>query len=271
MCDETIVLRESSTGAAGGVAAFAAPQTGLDEAMVGIETGDGACEAFFVHPREGRHPGVIFWPDAIGPRAATQAMARRLTASGHAVLVPNPYYRLAGLPLGISFASFADEEGRRQVMPLFQSVTPGNVIRDAAALVAWLDGQAAVDSGRGIGTQGYCMGGAMAVRTGAAAPARVRAVASFHGGGLVTDAADSPHRLIAKTQAAFLILPGRDDHASQPEAAAALREAAAAAGRPAEIEVYRADHGWCVPDAPAYDAAEADRAWARLLALYAGL
>jgi carboxymethylenebutenolidase len=115
------------------------------------------------------------------------------------------------------------------------------------------------------------MGGSLAFRTAAAAPDRVRAVASFHGGALVTDDSESPHRLMAKTKAAYLILPGADDAVNEPHAVDALRKAAEAAGRPAEIEVYKANHGWCVPDAPAYDAAEADRAWGRLLALYAGL
>jgi carboxymethylenebutenolidase len=156
-------------------------------------------------------------------------------------------------------------------MPLIAALTPDALARDAQAYAAFLDAQDAVDTGRGIGTQGYCMGGGQAFRTAAAVPERVRAVASFHGGGLVTEAPDSPHRIMAQTQAAFLILPGRDDDAGQPEAKDVLREAAATAGRPAEIEVYAADHGWCVPDAPAYDQAEADRAWDRLLTLYAAL
>ncbi|MDR2856608.1 MAG: dienelactone hydrolase family protein [Novosphingobium sp.] len=271
MCDETTVLGERPAGGAGEVAAFTAPQAGLSEAMVDVRTDDGTCEAFFVHPAGGRHPGVIFWPDAIGLRDAKKAMARRLAASGYAVLAVNQYYRNARLPLGIAFSDFGDAEKRARLMPLIRALTSDALTRDARAFAAFLDSQAAVDTGRGIGTQGYCMGGGQAFRTGAAVPERVGAVASFHGGGLVTDAPDSPHRLFAMTNAAFLILPGRDDHAGQPEAVGLLREAAAAAGRPAEIEVYNADHGWCVPDAPAYDAGEADRAWGRLLALYAGL
>lgn len=271
MCDETTVLKERSATDAGEVSAFEAPQAGLTEAMVEVRTEDGTCEAFFVHPAQGKHPGVIFWPDAIGLRDAKKAMARRLAASGYAVLAVNQYYRNAKLPLGIAFSDFRDEEKRARLMPLIGALTPEALSRDARAYAAFLDGQAVVDTGRGLGTQGYCMGGGQAFRTGAAVPERVRAVASFHGGGLVTDAPDSPHRLIAKTRASFLILPGRDDDANQPEAVGVLRETAEAAGRPAEIEVYDADHGWCVPDAPCYDAAEADRAWTRLLALYAGL
>lgn len=278
MCDETTGLtRRAFT--AGGAAVLAgtawseadAQAAGLSEAMVDVKTEDGTCDAFFVHPASGKHPGVILWPDAVGLRDAKKAMARRLAASGYAVLAVNQYYRGARVPLGIGFEDFGDPEARARLGPLFGALTPEAITRDARAHVAFLDSQASVDTARGIGTQGYCMGGGLAFRTGAAAPGRVKAIASFHGGGVVTDAPDSPHRIMDRTQAAFLILPGRDDDANQPEAVGALREAARAAGRPAEIEVYKADHGWCVPDAPAYDKAEADRAWDRLLALYAGL
>lgn len=268
MCDESTGLRQPQQAMAD-LDEQAYP--GLSEGMVDVPTEDGTCEAFFVHPGEGRHPGVIFWPDAIGLRPAKKAMARRLASSGYAVLAVNQYYRNASLPLSIGFDSFRDADARAKIMPLIAALTPDALARDARAYAAFLDAQAAVDTARGLGTQGYCMGGGQAFRTGAAVPERVRAVASFHGGGLVTEAPDSPHRIMAQTQAAFLILPGRDDDAGQPEAKDALRAAADAAGRPAEIEVYAADHGWCVPDAPAYDRAEADRAWQRLLALYAAL
>jgi carboxymethylenebutenolidase len=271
MCDEVTALQQRGASDVGPASAFATPQPGLSETMVDVSTEDGACEAFFVHPSDGRHPGVIFWPDAIGLRDAKKTMARRLAASGYAVLAVNQYYRDAQLPLGISFSDFGDPDARARLMPMIGALNPEALGRDARAYAAFLDGQDAVDTSRGLGTQGYCMGGGQAFRTGAAVPERVRAVASFHGGGLVTDAPDSPHRLIARTNAAFLILPGRDDDANQPEAVGVLHEAAEAAGRPAEIEVYDADHGWCVLDAPAYDEAEAERAWSRLLALYAGL
>jgi carboxymethylenebutenolidase len=272
MCDETTALKERPVSAATGPAsAFETPQAGLVEAMVEMPTGDGTAEAFFVHPAEGRHPGVIFWPDAIGLRDAKKTMARRLASSGYAVLAVNQYYRNARLPLGIRFDTFRDEKAREKVMPLIAALNPEAVTRDAAAYAAFLDAQGAVDTRRGIGTQGYCMGGSLAFRTAAAVPGRITAVASFHGGGLVTEAPDSPHQTMAATRAAYLILPGRDDDAGQPEAKDVLRQTAEAHGRPAEIEVYNADHGWCVLDAPMYDEPEAERAWARLLELYKGL
>lgn len=253
-----------------GNAAFARVHT-LSEAIVEVPTPDGTCDAFFVHPAEGRHPGVVFWPDAIGLREAKKLMARRLAGAGYAVLVVNQYYRNARNPVGFDFGTFRTEEGRARIGPMIAALTPDAVTRDAAAHVAFLDGQDAVDTSRGIGTQGYCMGGPFTVRTAAAVPDRVGAAASFHGGGLVTAEPDSPHKLLARTKASYLFAVARNDDQRAPDDKDFLRRAAADAGRPAEIEVYNADHGWCVPDSPVYDPTEADRAWQRMLALYAGL
>lgn len=265
----------AAVGAAAALAGYAplasAAAGTLRESAVEIVTPDGKADAFFVHPATGKHPGVVLWPDILGLRDAKKAMARRLAAAGYAVLVVNPYYRGARAPLGLDFAAFRTPEGQARITPLRGALTPEAIERDAAAHVAFLDTQAAVDTARGIGTQGYCMGGPFTVRTAHAVPARVKAAASFHGGGLVTDQPDSPHRLLAATGASYLIAVGRNDDAKAPTEKDDFRAAAAEAKRPAEIEVYAADHGWCVPDAPSYDQAEADRAWARLLALYAKL
>lgn len=243
----------------------------LKERMVRVPTPDGTADAFLVHPAKGAHPGVILWPDIAGLRDAKKAMARRLAAEGYAVLVVNQYYRNGPAPVLASFAEWRTPEGQARIAPMRAALTAAAVTRDGAAYAAFLDTLPEVDKQRGIGVQGYCMGGPFAVRTAAAAPARVKAAASFHGGGLVTPDADSPHRLLADTQAGFLIAVARNDDAKAPADKDAFRKAADDAGRPAEIEVYAADHGWCVPDAPAYDQAEADRAFARLLALYAKL
>lgn len=264
----------AAMGAAAVVAGYVVPAPtqaralALAEGMVTVNTPDGACDAFFVHPARGRHPGVILWPDAIGLRDTKKSMARRLAAEGYAVLVVNQYYRTAPAPLGLDFAAFRTPEGRAKIGPLMGSLTPEAVSRDAVAHVAFLDAQRVVDKRRKIGTQGYCMGGAMALRTAAAVPGRVGAAASLHGGSLVTDRPDSPHRLLAASRASYLIAVARDDDAKAPGDKDELRRAAVAAGRHAEIEVYAANHSWCVPDAPAFDLAEAVRAYSRILALY---
>jgi carboxymethylenebutenolidase len=243
----------------------------LTERMVEVTTPDGTCDAFFVHPAKGAHPGVVFWPDVAGLRDAKKVMARRLAAAGYAVLVVNPYYRDARAPVMATFAEFRTPEGQAKVTPMRAKLTADAVTSDGKAHVAWLDAQAAVDKRRKIGSQGYCMGGPYTVRTAFGTPGRVGAAASFHGAGLVGDAPDSPVKLLGGTQASYIFAIARGDDARAPTDKDALRAAATAAGRSAEIEVYPAEHGWCVPDSPVYDQVQADRAWERLLALYSKL
>ena len=184
------------------------------------------------------------------------------------MLVANQYYRWQKAPIWQDFAEFRTKGGFQAVGPWRQRLTPAAIATDTRAMVTWLDQQREVDRGKGIGVQGYCMGGPFTVRSAVAVPGRVRAAASFHGGGLVTDKADSPHRVLGQSRASFLFAISRDDDAKAPNDKVALREAAAAAGRPAEIEVYDGDHGWTVLDSPAYAQPAAERAYARLLALY---
>jgi carboxymethylenebutenolidase len=132
-----------------------------------------------------------------------------------------------------------------------------------------LDTQTPVNKNRKIGTTGYCMGGPIVMRTAAAVPDRVGAGASFHGGGLVTKAPDSPHLLVPTMKAQFLFAIAENDDQREPESKTVLKETFAKAGLPAEIEVYGgAAHGWCPPDSAVYNQAQAERAWSRLLVLF---
>jgi len=266
----------AAIGAAGMLAACSGKAVGrngppLREAMVRLPTADGTADAFFVHPAKGKFPAVILWPDIAGLRDAYKEMGRRLAGEGYAVLVVNHYYRSGPAPVFDTMAQWRTPEGQARLQPMIAALSPAGTMRDAAAFAAWLDQQGAVDTARGMGTQGYCMGGPYAVRTAAAVPGRVRAAASFHGAALVTTAPDSPHRLLDKTRARYLFAIAKNDDARSPDDKVALRTAAEAARRPAEIEVYAADHGWCTLDAPSYDKEEAERAWGRLLALYRSL
>ena len=253
------------------VGSSAATNPSLTEAMVRVTAPDGLADAFFVHPAKGKHPGIILWPDIGGMRDAFKVMARRLAASGYAVLVVNQYYRSSPAPVLASFAQWRTPEGQTKLKPMLAEITPVATARDAAAFVRYLDASPAVDTQRKIGSNGYCISGGYAVRTAAAAPKRVGAAASFHGANLVSNDADSPAHLLAASHASFLFAIARNDDARAPGDKDALRAAATAAKRPADIAVYAADHGWCVGDAPSYNAAEADRAWGKLLALFAKL
>lgn len=233
-----------------------------------IETPDGSADAFFVHPVSGSCPAVIMWPDVAGLREAYRTMGSRLAKAGYAVLVVNQYYRSAPAPILDTMDDWRTEEGRALIDPMRAKLSPAGTSSDATSFLAWLDKQAEVDTSRKIGTCGYCMGGPFTFRTSAASPERVGALASFHGGGLVTDTDDSPHLLIPTMKAAMLIAIAQNDDARDPDAKTVLMNAARKAGRPAEIEVYPAQHGWCTIDAPIYDEAQAERAWSRMLALF---
>jgi len=261
--------------AAAGSALGAAPP--VVETDVTIKTPDGTCDAAFFHPPTGSHPGVLIWTDAFGLRPAMRNIGKRIGAEGYTVLVPNPFYRVAKAPIfdSASVFDFQNQADMAKLRPLMASVNaPGAAEKDAVAYIAFLDAQSQINKARKIGSQGYCMGGALVMRTAAALPDRVGAGASFHGGGLATDNPDSPHLLAPKIKARMYIAIASNDDQRQPDAKDKLREAFAAAKVPAEIEVYPARHGWCVPDmpidngAPIYSPPEAERAWGKLVALY---
>src|SRR5271163_1158400 len=252
------------------------PGSDLIETNVEIKTPDGTCDAAFIHAKSGSYPGVLVWPDAFGLRPSMRAIGRRIAAAGYSVLVPNPFYRVSKAPFtDASNFNFQNPDDMAKLKPLMGSVTaPGNAEKDATAYVAFLDAQKEVNKAKKIGTQGYCMGGALVMRTAAQVPDRIGAGASFHGGGLVTDKPDSPHLLAPKIKARMYFGIASNDDAKQPDAKDKLKQAFAAAKVSAEIEVYAALHGWCVPDmpprdgAPLYNKPEAERAWGKLVTLY---
>jgi carboxymethylenebutenolidase len=246
-----------------------APQTtGAD---IDIKTPDGVADAWFVHPAQGKFPAVLIWPDIFGLRPAFKQMATRLAGSGYAVLVINPFYRIERAPTAPEHPDFDDPATRKALMSLAGSLNAQTAATDATAFIGFLDAQPSVDTTRKMGTTGYCMGGPFVFRTAAAFPDRVGAGATFHGGGLVTDAPDSPHLLIPRMKAHFLVAIAANDDQKQPEGKDVLRAAFAKAKLPAEIEVYAgAQHGWCPPDSHVYDHDQAEKAWSRQLALFGG-
>jgi carboxymethylenebutenolidase len=242
---------------------------GISERDVEIQTADGVADCHFAHPSGGATAAVLVWPDILALRPAFREMGRRLARSGYAVLTVNPFYRDARSPVVGRGASFGQPETRNIVLPMARNLNAETHFSDARAFVAWLDRQSEVDTSRGIGTTGYCMGGPMVMRTVAAVPDRLAAGATFHGGGLATSNADSPHLLIPQTRARMLHCVAENDDQNDPQAKVTLREAYAAAGIPAEIEVYEdAMHGWCAIDSQVYHQAQAERAWSRLLNLF---
>jgi carboxymethylenebutenolidase len=236
----------------------------VTESDVNVTTPDGTADCYFVHPASGTAPGVLVWPDIFGLRPAFRTMGKRLAESGYSVLVVNPFYRVKKAPTADAGAATPIPT----LIPLAQALNETTHMTDAKAFIGWLDQQPSVAKNRKIGTQGYCMGGPMAFRTAAAVPDRVGAVATFHGGGLVTTMPNSPHLEAAKTSAQFLIAIAATDDKTAPNDKVVLKETFAKANLPAEIEVYPAAHGWCPPDTSVYNQEQAEKAWSRLLALY---
>ncbi len=291
MCDESKLAEWAKStisrrqfGALTGAAALAACASGeavtkaqsltpgLKERGVSFATADGTMDGLFVQPETGNHPAVILWPDIASIRESKRNIARKLASEGYAVLVVNPYYRDVAGEQFADFAAFIAGGGFQKVGPWRGKLNAEAIMRDAAAIVDWLDRQEGVDQAKGIGTQGYCMGGPFTVWSAAAVPSRIKAAASFHGGGLVRpDNPMSPHALLGKVDAGLLIAVAQDDDAKAPQDKVTFADAAKAAGVTAKVEVYAGDHGWMVPDSPAYNAEAAAKGEADLLALYSTL
>src|SRR6266700_3506475 len=184
----------------------------VTESEVKVKTPDGTADCYFVHPATGTAPGVLIWPDIFGLRPAFRSMGKRLAESGYSVLVVNPFYRKQKAPTAPKGSATPIPD----LLPLAQALNETTHMTDAKAFIGWLDGQTPVAKTRKIGTQGYCMGGPIAFRTAAAVPDRVGAVASIHGGGLVTETPNSPHLQAAKTKAQFLIAIAENDDERSP-------------------------------------------------------
>jgi carboxymethylenebutenolidase len=239
------------------------------ESEVEIKTPDGTCDAYLVHPVKGKYPAVLIWPDIFGLRPAFRQMGKRLAESGYTVLVINPFYRTKKAPTAPEHPDFNDPATRQSLMTLAGTLSPATALTDATAFVAYLDSQPAVDKKRKMGTTGYCMGGPFVFRTAAAFPGRVGAGATFHGGGLASDKPDSPHLLIPKMKAQYLIAIAENDDQREPEVKNILRDSFAKAHLTAEIEVYAGTkHGWCPPDSAVYNAEQAEKAWGRMMVLF---
>lgn len=225
-----------------------------------ISTADGVATAALFGASGG--PGVIFYMDGFGPRPALDGMAQRLAGHGYRVLVPDLFYRHS--PYGPFDAKTASstEATAKQLRVLISATTQAMTMADSGAFLDALEREGV--SGP-VAAVGYCMGGARALNAAAAFPGRIAAAASFHGGNLAGDAADSPHRNAERIKARVYVGSAGIDKSFPPEQSALLAEALRAAGVDHAIENY-ADmaHGWCVPDHGAYDETGAERHWKRL-------
>lgn len=238
---------------------------------IDVPTDDGTADAILAAPvAKGPYPGVLLYMDAFGLRPRLQEMAERLAGDGYVVLVPNVFYRSGRAPL-IDLDGLADPENRGSLFaalrPMMQALTPDRVMRDADAYLACLTGDDR--TGATVGTTGYCMGGALSLRTAARSPATVLAAASFHGARLATDDAASPHLLADQIRAEVYVAHADHDKSMPPDQQRRLEDALTTAGVRHRTELYDgAPHGFTMSDTPAYDEAATERHWKNLLDLF---
>ena len=269
----SVLLSIGAVAAAGGAGfpAFAEDPGArpVTEKDVTVKTADGGADAALFYPSgSGKWPAVLMWPDILGLRPVFREMGKRLAAQGYVVLVPNPYYRTKKAPVVEGAFDFNNKEQMNQIMAFRNALSDEMVDRDSSEYVTFLDSQAQTDKSRKAAVQGYCMSGPISFRTAAVRPDRIGAVATFHPGALVTDKGSSPHLLIPKSRAAYLVLIAKNDAERMPSEESTLKTAFAAAHRTARVEVYPANHGWCVAGSETYDEQQAERAWAELLPFY---
>ena len=269
----TLLLSLTAAAATSGIAvpAFAEDPGArkVTERDVTVKTADGSADAALFYPSgKGKWPAVLMWPDILGLRPVFREMGRRLAAQGYVVLVPNPYYRVKKAPIVVGAFDFNSKDDMAKLMTFKSGLTDPMSDRDSAAFITFLDRQPQTDRRKKAGVQGYCMSGPIAFRTAAARPDRIGAVATFHPGALDTDKPSSPHLLVPKSRAAYLVLIAKNDAEKMPKEQPDLNAALKAAHRPGKVEVYPANHGWCVAGGPSYDETQAERAWAELLPFY---
>jgi carboxymethylenebutenolidase len=229
-----------------------------------VTTPDGSCPVLLFTPDgSGPWPGVVMYPDAGGVRDTFEQMAGKLAEFGYTVLLPDVYYRNGDWAPFDMATAFSDEQERSRLFSMIGSITPDNVAGDAGAFFDYLAARPEV-VGERFGVCGYCMGGRMSVLVAGLLPDRVAAAASFHGGGLVTDNAGSPHLLADRMSATVYVGGAENDASFTADHAEQLDKALTAAGVAHTIEWYSAAHGFAVPDNPPYDAAADERHWAAM-------
>ena len=235
---------------------------------VDIDTPDGRMDCHVFTPEgAGPWPGVILYMDAFGVRPDLASMAQRLASNGYLVVVPNLYYRTEYAPFDPKLVS-TDGPERDRFKGMIRSISDVMVMRDTAAVIAMLDARPDVRKER-LGVVGYCMGGGFALSAAGTFPERVAAAASFHGGSLATDKADSAHLLAPRMRGRIYVGVAEIDASFSPDQQRLLETALADGGVDYSIEIYKgAKHGFAVTNHLVYDRDASERHWQRLLRLF---
>jgi carboxymethylenebutenolidase len=234
-----------------------------------IKTRDGLCPSCVFRPAgSGLWPAVLIFMDGLGIRPAVLEIGERLSAHGYYALLPDLFYRSGPYAPMDPHAIFGDPKQRKVLTDkYFALATQANIMSDTRAFLDHLAAQPDVRRGA-IGTTGYCMGGFMSLSAAGTYPDRIAATASYHGGRLATDAAESPHLLAPRIKSRVYIAGAIEDQTFPDDMKKRLEEALTRANIDHKIETYPAKHGWVFRDTPAYDAAASQRHWQSMLALF---
>lgn len=230
------------------------------ERRIEVETDDGTMTTFVVHPEEGGpHPVVLYLMDAPSIRPALMDMASRLATSGYYVMLPFLFYR------GSEYREFGQsDEDMHLRRDLMGTVSRGGILSDARALLAVAAADPAASDGP-VGAVGFCMSGRLVLALAQNMPERVAAVASIHGGGLVVDRDDSPHRQLDRVRAEVYLGWPDEDPSAPRDTIPAMEEALRGAGVRHRIDVMEgALHGYAPPGGARYDRAASETHWERV-------
>jgi carboxymethylenebutenolidase len=241
----------------------------MPRTKISIRTADGDCPTHVLTPEgEGPWPAVIFFMDGVAMRPVLVEMAQRLADGGYVVLLPDMFYRFGPYEPLNAKELFALPDVRSVLGPMIASTDNRRAAEDTAAFLAYLDTRKDV-AGTKVGTTGYCMGGAISLTAAGTYPERIAAAASFHGGGLATDAELSPHRLAPEMMGRIYVAGAVNDQHYPPEQEERLDKALTDAGVDHICETYAgAIHGWTMTDIPIYNEEAAERHWQALFKLF---
>ncbi|HEY1957258.1 MAG TPA: dienelactone hydrolase family protein [Polyangiaceae bacterium] len=236
---------------------------------IDIKTEDGVCPSYVYKPiGTGPWPSVLVFMDGIGIRPAMLEVGERIAKHGFFVLLPDLFYRAGPYAPMDPKTVFSDPDQRKILMEKFFAVAqPPMLMKDTRSFLDWIAAQPEAKKGP-VGTTGYCMGGLMSLTAAGTYPDRIAAAASYHGGRLATDAPDSPSSLAPKMKARVYVAGAIEDQSFTDEMKARLEDALTKANVDHKIETYPAKHGWVFRDTPVYDAAQSERHYETLFALF---
>jgi len=238
----------------------------MQERSVFIQTPDGKMEVFISMPEgKGPFPGVVIFQNVGGFSEILKNMARRATEEGYYCAVPDLYYRLGRVVID---PDSTDPDVMKVRQAASGSIKNGNIVKDAGALVEFMQNDPMVKHG-GLGNIGYCMGGRFSVIAAEHFPDVFKASASLFGTRLITDAPDSPHLLLDRIKGELYCGFAEHDHSMPLDMVAKWDQMLKEAGVNFVSEVHPGtEHGYAFPGRKVYHKEASEKSWQRIFAMF---